>query len=185
MCHTRTRKRLETSSKKKKRNLFSRNNGIQASIHYLISIFLQNLEIKLNQEFSCILKQEEDFWKLKSRIQWLNEGDANTRFFHFSTLQRRRRNHITSLKDYAGIWTFDNLVIKDSIFQYFNSLFTTEQLSSLKTYTQSSTSFLSDANCLSLTRPLQDLKVVHAIKSFKPYKSPGPDGLHPFFYQHY
>lgn len=48
------------------------------------------LENKLIVEFNNILKSEEDYWKLRSRINWLNQRDANTNFFHTTTLNRRR-----------------------------------------------------------------------------------------------
>lgn len=73
---------------KRKKNL-ARLGGIQLSVNYLTSIFLQNLEHQLLIKFKQILKLEEDFWKLKSRIYWLNDGDSNTYFFHLSTLNRR------------------------------------------------------------------------------------------------
>lgn len=53
-------------------------------------------------DFNEILKREEDFWKLKSRVQWLGEGDANTKFFHTTTTTRRRRNRISGLNDLVG-----------------------------------------------------------------------------------
>ncbi|KAM2515479.1 hypothetical protein TB2_027190 [Malus domestica] len=37
-----------------------------------------------------LLAQEESVWKQRSRIKWLQDGDANTKFFHQSTMQRRR-----------------------------------------------------------------------------------------------
>lgn len=33
-----------------------------------------------------ILKQEELFWRDKSRTKWLVDGDSNTRYFHISTI---------------------------------------------------------------------------------------------------
>ncbi|XP_050229090.1 uncharacterized protein LOC126678227 [Mercurialis annua] len=41
---------------------------------------------------------EESFYKQKSRVQWLNLGDSNTKFFHNSIKQRRSRNNIAMIK---------------------------------------------------------------------------------------
>lgn len=86
----------------KKRKILARLAGLQSSIHYSTSIFLQNLETQLSLEYSHILHIEEEFWQLKSRINWLNEGDANTKFYHLFTLHRRRRNRINALQDSVG-----------------------------------------------------------------------------------
>ena len=53
------------------------------------------LEVTLNLEFDDWLTKEELRWKQKSRALWLKEGDRNSRFFHLSTLIRRRRNRIS------------------------------------------------------------------------------------------
>lgn len=44
---------------------------------------------------------------------------------------------------------------------------------------------LTPQDCLSLSKPLQDHEILTAIHSFKPLKAPGPDDLHPLFYQKY
>ena len=46
-----------------------------------------------------LCKQEEIFWRQKSRIQWLKEGEWNTRFFHKSTMANRAHNRISMIKD--------------------------------------------------------------------------------------
>ncbi|CAL1373659.1 unnamed protein product [Linum trigynum] len=45
---------------------------------------------------------EEIYWRQKSRVGWLKEGDQNSSYFHNVTRARRRHNCIHSLKDPAG-----------------------------------------------------------------------------------
>ncbi|CAN6571026.1 unnamed protein product [Malus baccata var. baccata] len=66
-------------------------------------------EIKdLSTAVDTLWRQEECVLKQKSRVQWLQEGDANTKFFHQSTLQRRMRNKVVTLKSDNEEWV-DNL----------------------------------------------------------------------------
>lgn len=46
-------------------------------------------EQSLTNEYNSILKLEEDYWKLRSRINWLNDRDANTNFFHILASNRK------------------------------------------------------------------------------------------------
>lgn len=100
---------------RKKRNLLARLKGIQSSNVYPTSSFLQQLEKDLIGQYNDILKLEEEFWKLKSHINWLQQGDANTKFYHLTTIKRRRRNQITALKDSVGNWIYDQHTINSQI----------------------------------------------------------------------
>ena len=46
--------------------------------------------------------QEEALWRQKFRINWLKEGERNTKFFHRSTIQHRMHNRITVIKNQMG-----------------------------------------------------------------------------------
>lgn len=70
----------------RKRTILARLKGIQKFFETRYSLFLANLQDQLIKEYNTTLKQELDFWKIKSRILWLNNGDAYTKFFHKSTL---------------------------------------------------------------------------------------------------
>lgn len=67
----------------RKKKILDRLVGIQKCSNYPSSYFLQNLEKSLTRDFSNILRQEQELWRLDSRINWLSKRDANT---NFSTL---------------------------------------------------------------------------------------------------
>uniref|UniRef100_A0A2N9IFC0 CCHC-type domain-containing protein n=1 Tax=Fagus sylvatica TaxID=28930 RepID=A0A2N9IFC0_FAGSY len=113
----------------KKKNLTARLRGIQSSL------------------------AEEEFWSVKSRYNWLIQGDRNTAFFHSSTLVRRKRNRILSIKD--------NMVLQEVY-----GVSTTGKLVS------------SEGDSLTLSQPISSSEVKVVLWSMKPFKAPGPDGLH-------
>ncbi|XP_068329793.1 uncharacterized protein [Pyrus communis] len=59
---------------------------------------------EISRQIDELRLQEESYWCQRSRVKWLREGDANTQFFHSSTLQRRRRNKIVKLRAENGNW---------------------------------------------------------------------------------
>jgi len=61
-------------------------------------------------------KQEEILWRQKSRINWLREGERNTKFFHQAMIQHRQRNRIFSIKNEAG----EKVIEQDGIEQVLN-----------------------------------------------------------------
>ncbi|XP_075111507.1 uncharacterized protein LOC142181829 [Nicotiana tabacum] len=170
----------------KKNHILARLNGIQKSNAYPFSTFLQNLEANLQAKFSVILKREEDFW-IKSRVSWLCEGDANTRFFHTTTLNRRKRNRILSLTDKVGNQITEPKLIRETTRGYFKNLFTTSHTSSTykRCYSEGNPLVLTNSMRVSLDQPLKYSEIKKAMNCFKPLMALGPDGMHPFFYQKY
>lgn len=134
-----------------------------------------------------MLKLEEDFWKLKSRVNRLNDGGSNTRFFHTMTLNRRRKNKIVALQNENGAWVYDlsSLILITS--KYFKSLFKTSMKSAALNYSWSFTK-TNGSNSL-IHSDLCNIPTSEEIKrtlfSFQPYIAPKPNSLHPFFYQKY
>lgn len=70
-------------------------------------------------------------WKQKSRVQWLKEGDQNTKFFHRMVSLRRLINHIHSLR--VGEELVENEAdIKSHMEDYFQALFQVDRPIRLK-----------------------------------------------------
>ncbi|KAI9126678.1 hypothetical protein K1719_002274 [Acacia pycnantha] len=80
-------------------------------------------ETSLLQKFEELIDQEENYWWQRSRISWLKSGDRNSKFFHLTTLIKRRRNLILSIKDDNGVWTRDKSTLNAMFTDYFSNLF--------------------------------------------------------------
>ncbi|KAL7185375.1 hypothetical protein ACSBR2_027336 [Camellia fascicularis] len=108
--------------------------GVQKSLETHPSPFLFNLEKSLVKDFNDILKLEEEFWAPKSRINFVLDGDKNTKFFHQSTLTCCRRNKILAIRDSNNNWIFDEPSIKTSFISHYSSLFSTATTSTTLTF---------------------------------------------------
>lgn len=168
---------------RQKNRILARLTGIQNSPSYPSIVFLQTLEQDLKAEFNHILNSEADYWKLRSHINWLRNGDANAKFFYISVINRRRKNKIVYFKDNNDNWITHPTEIHQHVFQFFTSSFTTSQCSTDWTHLKSSPLSFHNFDLSDLDRPLQDFEITQAIFSFKPFKAPGPDGFHPHFFQ--
>lgn len=76
-------------------------------------------ELSIQSELAKALEREECIWKQKSRIRWLTTSDLNIKFFHLSTVIRRRRNNIESIRDERGTWLRDRATIGDHVVGYY------------------------------------------------------------------
>jgi hypothetical protein len=68
--------------------------------------------------------QKESLWRNKSKETWLTCKDLNTRFFHTSTIIKRRRNAIDFLKLPSGSWSSKRQDIGNCFTTHFRNVFT-------------------------------------------------------------
>ena len=83
-----------------------------------------HLQVDLNEW----LLRNEILWKQKSREVWLKEGDKNSKFFHLSTIIRRRRNSIDAVKNDSWEWIMDRREIQKHFVEKFKTLFNEEEV---------------------------------------------------------
>ncbi|KAB2632299.1 hypothetical protein D8674_028546 [Pyrus ussuriensis x Pyrus communis] len=129
--------------------------------------------------------QEESYWCQRSRVKWLREGDANTQFFHSSTLQRRRRNKIVKLRDENGNWVESPAQVRNLVDNHFTSVFSSagdRNWGSLLDCINPSVSLeMNEA----LIAPVTEEEIKAAAVNMGGLKAPGPDGFQGIFYQTY
>ncbi|XP_075654049.1 uncharacterized protein LOC142624370 [Castanea sativa] len=146
-----------------------------------------SLENQLLKELETILDQELDLWKLKSRLNWMIQGDRNTAFYHVSTLARRKRNHIAAVKDERELWITEEREVMGHFRTGFHTLYTTAQ--EVVTWNPPCLDQwqvqLSEKEKQSLDAMVSTEEIKEALWSMKPYKAPKPDGLHAGFFQRF
>ncbi|OMO91045.1 Endonuclease/exonuclease/phosphatase [Corchorus capsularis] len=127
-----TRNKLKTWSKAKFQNPKGK---IESRLKRIKEIQMLPLTKELKEELAMLKKEvdekwqmEERFWHQRSRLNWIMYGDRNTRFFHSTTVQRRRRNSISRIKNNDGVWLTEKDDIRGFIVESYKELFKAGEL---------------------------------------------------------
>lgn len=80
---------------------------------------------KLRKEINELLDGEELWWLQRSKVQWLGEGDRNTKNFHSRASEHRRKSTISGLWNEEEKWCDDKANIATTAISYFKDIYTT------------------------------------------------------------
>ena len=131
------------------------------------------------------MMREEIMWNQRSRALWIKWGDRNTRFFHATANQRRKKNSIVGLQDLNGVWNEDKEGIERVIMDYFTSIYRLDQPTSFEDSLSAMSYRVSTDMNVELIAKFRAEEVWSALKQMHPTKSPGPDGMSPIFFKNY
>ncbi|KAI9075263.1 hypothetical protein K1719_042764 [Acacia pycnantha] len=88
----------------------------------------EELQLAIWKDLEDVLLQESLIWAQKARAEWSVYGDRNTRYFHARANHRRKSKKIEAIKDAAGNWVFDTVLIKDLATSFFSNLLSEDVL---------------------------------------------------------
>eukprot|EP00253_Pinus_taeda_P029818 PITA_29818 len=131
-------------------------------------------------------KQEEILWRQKSRINWLREGERNTKFFHQAMIQHRQRNRIFSIKNEAGERVIEQDGIEKVLTDYHKGILTETQDDrgvAINQICKEIPKMIREEQNKGLMRVATLTEVEEVIMNMKKGKAPGPDGFMAEFYQ--
>ncbi|GAU48216.1 hypothetical protein TSUD_405030 [Trifolium subterraneum] len=137
----------------------------------------------LNKDFWRQLHLKESLLKQKSRMRWVKEGDSNSRYFHESIKNRRRRNQLVALKD-GDRWVQGVKEAKGYVKQFFENNFR-ENWGNKPNLNGITFNSLSEEDNFSLLALFSVEEVREVILSSDGNKCPGPDGFNFNFLKSY
>ncbi|CAL9224803.1 unnamed protein product, partial [Arabidopsis halleri] len=140
---------------------------------------------RINEELNVAYKEEEAFWKQRSRQHWLQLGDRNTGYFHAATKGRRSMNSMTVMETEDGLAVYEEDQIATVITQYYQKLFTSapvEDEELLVTVSEAIRPCISAElnNRLEAIPSAQEIR--EGLFDINPEKAPGPDGFSASFF---
>ena len=139
----------------------------------------------LRKEINHLLDDEEVWWQQRSRVQWLGEGNRNTKYFHYRASVRRRKNTIVGLWNDEGIWCDSKEGIVQTTTSYFEDIYTSTHPTRMEEVTNLVQAMVSKEMNEDLTKEFTVEEVRAALRQMHPTKAPGPDGMSTVFYQKY
>lgn len=86
---------------------------------------------KVQAELFKYLAIEEQFWKKKTGMQWFQDGNRNTKFFHAQVNGRRKRLQLRRIQNNNGIWLEDTGSMDEEAVRFFNAQFKEERVQQL------------------------------------------------------
>ncbi|KAG0478706.1 hypothetical protein HPP92_013425 [Vanilla planifolia] len=124
------------------------------------------------------LKAEEEYWRQKAGLRWLNEGDANTNFFHATVKMKQHSLGIHKLIKPDGSWS-EGVELDQFLVSHFCNLYKDRPIcnSAVDSILSHSPHSISPAQNASLTRPTDALELFGVLSAMADSSAPGPDGF--------
>ena len=141
---------------------------------------MQKKEKDLWGQLEAREKQEGIYWKQKSKVKWLQEGEKNTKFFHNSVIQDRHSSRIVTLKKMEGGRIETCREIEEELNYYFADILNEDLPDMERDIAQISRlippSVTREDNKM-LIQPVSLQEVEEAVNQMALGKAPGPDGF--------
>jgi hypothetical protein len=151
---------------------------------------IANTDLEKEQAIQCktyrSFRNEEEYWRLKSRSLWLESGDRNTSCFHYQFKARLSRNHISDITTNDGNICKGIDQIKAAAVSHFHHLYSKENDDNEegnKEFLKNIPTLVTKEDNTTLLSPTNEEEISKIIWSMAPDKAPGLDGFTIHFYR--
>ena len=138
----------------------------------LTELEIQERKVKF-ENFWRLLRAKDSMMVQRSRIKWLREGDANTKFFHNCVKGRASRNQVNAIL-VDGVWIQSPTEVRRVVVEYFTNHVSTERWERPRLDGVHFDHVSQDDN-EGLIAPFTGLEIEKVVQDSDGNKSPGPD----------
>lgn len=137
----------------------------------------------LENQLQTWTKIETMYWKEYSRDKFLHEQDRCTKYFHMLASNRKRYNHIFTLREDSGLWIQGKDQLDKLLKDHFVHICTTYVPIINHVFDDIIHSVLDDFDNEQRTSMPSCEEIRTVLFDMNPWGSPGPDGYPPGFFQ--
>ncbi|XP_075496426.1 uncharacterized protein LOC142533504 [Primulina tabacum] len=136
-----------------------------------------------NADLARVTAMEADFWRQKAACRWLEDGERNTKLFHYMVKKKRVANKIFRIWDNGSCLTFPEL-IQQSGAAFFQNLLTGDPFVLSCPDFSDFPLVISDLENANIAAPPSLEEVRATVFSIHRDSVAGPDGFSSTFFQH-
>ena len=149
----------------------------------------QNKEVihQLEESLKAIHYQEAEGIKIRSRVQWYEEGEKSTKYFHNLEKSNAKNKSWEKILDHDDNMLYGTKNVMNTQQKFYEKLYSSEYVNVTEKdfFGQYVSGSLSDENRDMLNKEISTCEIFAAIRRMKNNKSPGPDGIIIEFYKNY
>ena len=139
---------------------------------------------RLESQLRAINLSQQKSGQVRSRVQWIEEGEKPTSFFFKLESERAQKNKIDSIFNAAGIEVASQPEIEQAHVDFYRTLYSAEPTDDIiqEDLLAKIDCFLPELNSLSCDGQLLETEIGDAMRGLSTGKTPGSDGLPKEFY---
>ncbi|KAL4581753.1 hypothetical protein LXL04_006281 [Taraxacum kok-saghyz] len=134
-------------------------------------------------EFIKALSEEESLFRQKAKLNWLKDGDRNTKYYHKVIKEKQNRNRLKSITDGEWIVHGADKVTEVALDYFSDFLGKSRDMEPISSPNDLFTNTLSTDEANWMIRPVNDEEIKQALFDIGNDKAPGPDGYTSTFFK--
>ncbi|XP_026399680.1 uncharacterized protein LOC113295564 [Papaver somniferum] len=135
------------------------------------------------EQLNEFILMEATYWEQRMKQMWLKNGDINTKQFHLSVQQRRKKNNTSCIQNSSQQWLTTPTDISEELITFFKTLFQEYTNTNIPSNMKHSSYIMDPEVNSSISDTPSGEEIWNVVRKMNSYGSPGPDGYPVVFYK--